>query len=37
LTVDSKGGTFLADWAINLSNFTFNERIDPASFSISAK
>jgi hypothetical protein len=37
LTVDSGGGTFLADWVINLTQFTFNERIDPSSFSISAK
>lgn len=35
LTVDSQGGTFLADWVINLDRFTFNERIDPDSFSIS--
>lgn len=34
LTVDSQGGTFLADWIINLSQFTFNEKIDPTSFSI---
>ncbi|MBA2527070.1 MAG: hypothetical protein H0V18_15010 [Pyrinomonadaceae bacterium] len=34
LTVDSGGGTFLADWVINLTQFTFNERIDPSSFSI---
>lgn len=37
LTVDSKGGTFLAEWQINLTQFTFNERIDPASFSIVAR
>jgi hypothetical protein len=36
LTVDSQGGTFLADWTISLTHFTFNERIDPNSFSISA-
>jgi hypothetical protein len=34
LLVDSKGGTFLADWEITLTQFTFNERIDPNSFSI---
>lgn len=34
LLVDSKGGTFLADWEITLNQFTFNERIDPNSFSI---
>jgi hypothetical protein len=32
LTVDSQGGTFLADWVINLTQFTFNERIDPNSW-----
>ncbi len=36
LLVDSKGGTFLADWEITLTQFTFNERIDPNSFSIGA-
>jgi len=34
LTVDSQGGTFLADWVINLERFTFNEPIDPDSFRI---
>ena len=34
LLVDSKGGTFLADWEITLTQFTFNERIDPNSFSV---
>jgi hypothetical protein len=37
LSVDSKGGTFLAEWQANLTQFTFNERIDPASFSIAAR
>ena len=36
LLVDSKGGTFLADWEITLTQFTFNERIDPNSFTIGA-
>jgi hypothetical protein len=36
LLVDSKGGTFLADWEISLIQFTFNERIDPNSFTIGA-
>jgi hypothetical protein len=36
LTVDSGGGTFFADWVINLRQFTFNERIDPNSFNIGA-
>ncbi len=35
LSVDSKGGTFLADWVITLSQFSFNEKIDPNSFNIS--
>jgi hypothetical protein len=34
LSVDSKGGTFLADWLITLTQFTFNEKIDPNSFNI---
>ncbi len=34
-SVDSQGGTFLADWEIKLSKFTFDEPIDPASFTIS--
>lgn len=36
LLVDSKGGTFLADWEITLTHFSFNERIDPNSFTIGA-
>jgi len=36
LLVDSKGGTFLADWEISLTQFTFNEPIDPNSFTIGA-
>jgi len=34
LLVDSKGGTFLADWEMTLNRFTFNEPIDPQSFTI---
>jgi len=34
LLVDSKAGTFLADWEITLTRFTFNEPIDPQSFNI---
>jgi hypothetical protein len=34
LTVDAQGGTFLADWIITLTQFTFNEPIDPNSFNI---
>jgi hypothetical protein len=37
LAVDAQGGTFLADWVINLTQFTFNEPIDPNSFGVSAK
>jgi hypothetical protein len=36
LLVDAKSGTFLADWKITLTQFTFNERIDPNSFTIGA-
>ena len=36
LLVDAPAGTFLADWEINLTQFTFNETIDPNSFSIVA-
>lgn len=35
LSVDSQGGTFLADWEIKLTKFAFDEPIDPASFTIS--
>ena len=35
LTVDAQSGTFSGEWIINLTQFTFNERIDPHSFSIS--
>jgi hypothetical protein len=37
LAVDSQNGTFLADWVINLTHFSFNEKIDPNSFSISSQ
>jgi hypothetical protein len=36
LSVDTQGGTFLGEWTLKLSQFTFNEKIDPSSFSISA-
>jgi len=36
LAVDSQNGTFLADWVINLTQFFFNQKIDPSSFSISS-
>jgi hypothetical protein len=35
LSVDTQGGTFLAEWTIKLTQFSFNEKIDPNSFSIS--
>jgi len=36
LAVDSQNGTFLAEWLINLTQFSFNQKIDPSSFSISS-
>src|SRR6266705_3456243 len=36
LSVDTQSGTFMAEWIIKLTQFTFNEKIDPNSFSISA-
>jgi hypothetical protein len=36
LSVDTQGGTFLAEWTLKLTQFTFNEKIDPNSFSINA-
>jgi hypothetical protein len=36
LSVDTQGGTFQAEWIIKLVQFTFNDKIDPNSFSISA-
>lgn len=36
LTIDTQSGTFLADWTLHLTQFAFNERIDPNSFSIGA-
>ena len=37
LTADAQGGTFLAEWVIKLTQFEFNQKIDPTAFSISAK
>ena len=37
LTTDTEAGTFSAEWVINLTQFTFNEPIDPNSFSISTR
>ena len=36
LTIDAPSGAFLAEWEITLTQFTFNERIDPNSFTIGA-
>jgi len=36
LLVDSKGGTFQADWEITLNQFVFNQLIDKQSFTIAA-
>jgi hypothetical protein len=36
LTTDAQSGTFEAEWVIKLSQFTFNEPIDPKSFSVNA-
>ena len=33
-SADTQSGTFLAEWTATLTQFTFNEPIDPASFSI---
>lgn len=32
-SADTQSGTFLAEWTATLTQFTFNERIDPAAFS----
>jgi len=37
LAIDTQNGTFLADWTINLTQFDFNQPIDPNSFSIISK
>ncbi len=37
LITDTDAGTFLTDWTIKLTQFSFNEKIDPNSFSISSK
>ena len=34
LSVDAQAGTFLADWMAQLTQFEFNQRIDPNSFSV---
>jgi len=37
LITDTDAGTLLTDWTIKLTQFTFNEKIDPKSFSIISK
>ena len=34
LEVDTQNGTFLADWIIKLIQFDFNQKLDPAAFTI---
>jgi len=34
LSVDTVNGTFLAEWTVKLTNFDFNQKIDPAAFSL---
>ena len=36
LSVDTQNGTFLAEWVIKLTQFEFNQKIDPNSFNLSA-
>jgi hypothetical protein len=36
LSVDTQNGTFLAEWVIKLTQFEFNQKIDPNAFSFSA-
>jgi len=36
LSADTQNGTFSADWTIKLTQFVFNDKIDPNSFTISA-
>jgi len=36
LSVDTINGTFLAEWTIKLTNFEFNQKIDPEAFNVSA-
>jgi hypothetical protein len=35
LSVDTVNGTFLAEWTVKLTNFEFNQKIDPAAFNVS--
>ncbi|MFN2578231.1 MAG: hypothetical protein ABR607_11130 [Pyrinomonadaceae bacterium] len=36
LSVDTVNGTFLAEWTIKLTQFDFNQKIDPTAFNITA-
>jgi len=36
LTVDTQSGTFAAEWLLKLTQFSFNQKIDPNSFNIGA-
>jgi len=36
LSIDTVNGTFLAEWTIKLTQFEFNQKIDPAAFNVSA-
>jgi hypothetical protein len=37
LSVDTVNGTFLAGWTIKLTNFEFNQKIDPSAFNNTAR
>lgn len=37
LEISGQGGSFRADWEMNLSQFAFNQKIDPAIFRIDNK
>src|SRR5215831_3550734 len=37
LSVDTINGTFLGEWTIKLTNFEFNQKIDPSAFEISPR
>jgi hypothetical protein len=37
LSVDTVNGTFLAEWTIKLTNFEFNQKIDPSAFNSTAR
>lgn len=36
LSADTVNGTFLAEWTVKLTQFDFNQKIDPSAFSVSA-